>query len=128
MSEQTLDFETLLAQMNQAGHFTAAVLASDDGLPVASAPTPSPYDSDTIAAMVTMVKDFIKQTQTRLGLADVDEVAIFVNDRSRLICRYFDAGAHPLVLTVLAPPHVSYRRVMSRAIKEIRKVWSTEPA
>jgi len=128
MSEQTSDFESILAQMNQAGHFTAAVLASDDGLPVASAPTPAPYDTDTIAAMVTMVKDFIKQTQTRLGLAEVDEVAIFVNDKSRLICRYFDAGAHPLVLTVLAPPQISYRRVMSRAIKEIRHAWNAASA
>lgn len=128
MNEQTLDFESILVQMNQTGHFTAAVLASDDGLPIASAPTPSPYDSDTIAAMVTMVKDFIKQTQTRLGLADVDEVAIFVNDKSRLICRYFDAGAHPFVLTVLAPPQISYRRVMSRAVREIKKSWKDSSA
>lgn len=125
MKAQTspIDFEQILAQMNQDGNFTAAVLASNDGLPVAAAPSPSPYDSDTVAAMVTLVKDFISQTQTRLGLAQVDEVAIHVNDKSRLICRYFDADEHPLVLTVLAPPQQSYRRLMSRAVHEIQKSW-----
>jgi len=124
MNEPTLDFENILVQMNHTGNFTAAVLASDDGLVVAAAPTPSPYDTDTIAAMVTMVKDFIKQTQTRLGLADVDEVAIFVNDKSRLICRYFGVDKHQFVLTVLAPPQTSYRRMMSRAVHQIRALWN----
>lgn len=122
MSEP-INFEEILAQMNQQGNFAAAVLASDDGLPVAAAPSPSPYDADTVAAMVTLVKDFISQTQTRLGLARVDEVTIFINDKSRLICRYFDADKHPFVLTVLAPPQQSYRRLMTHAVHEIKKSW-----
>ncbi|MCI0474742.1 MAG: roadblock/LC7 domain-containing protein [Anaerolineales bacterium] len=118
-----LEFGEILQRMNKEGFFVASVLASEDGLPIASAPTPSPYDADTIAAMVALVKDFIKQTQTRLGLAEVDEVSIFVNDRSRLICRYFDAGAQPFVLTILAPPNQSYRRVASRAVHHIQTAW-----
>ncbi|MBM3127746.1 MAG: hypothetical protein FJ009_03825 [Chloroflexi bacterium] len=117
------EFGDILQRMNKDGFFVASVLASEDGLPIASAPTPSTYDADTIAAMVALVKDFIKQTQTRLGLADVDEVSIFVNDRSRLICRYFNAGTQPFVLTVLAPPNQSYRRVTTRAVHEIQAAW-----
>jgi predicted regulator of Ras-like GTPase activity (Roadblock/LC7/MglB family) len=118
-------FEEILHQMNKEGFFVASVLASEDGLPIAAAPTPSPYDADTIAAMVTLVKDFIQQAQTRIGLAEVDEVSVFVNDRSRLICRYFNAGAQPFVLTVLTPPNQSYRRVVTRAVHEIQAAWNS---
>ncbi len=117
------EFETILARLNREGQFTASVLASDDGLPVASAPAPSPYDADTVAAMVALVKGFVKDTQTQLGLAEVDEVSIVVGDRSRLICRYFSLGDRPFVLATIAPPGQSYRRLTSRAIRDIHQAW-----
>jgi predicted regulator of Ras-like GTPase activity (Roadblock/LC7/MglB family) len=123
--DEQISFEQILVQMNEEGQFTAAILASDDGLLVAAAPTPSPYDAETVAAMVALVKDFIKQTQTRIGLAEVDEVSIVVGDRSRLICRYFNAGTHPLVLAILAPPNHSYRRLTTRAARDIQAAWQT---
>jgi predicted regulator of Ras-like GTPase activity (Roadblock/LC7/MglB family) len=113
-------FEKILDDMNQQGGFSSTVLAGDDGLPIAAAPQPSPYDADTIAAMVTMVKGFIKDTQTRLKLAEVDEVAIMVGDRSRLVCRYFAAGDRAFVLTTITQPQQSYRRLMTHAIREIQ--------
>jgi predicted regulator of Ras-like GTPase activity (Roadblock/LC7/MglB family) len=118
-------FEKILQEMNKEGAFTASVLASEDGLPVAAAPTPSPYDAETIAAMVTLVKDFITQAQARIGLAEVDEVSITVGDRSRLVCRYFTAGTQPFVLTVLTPPQQSYRRLTTRAVREICLLWNS---
>ena len=117
-------FEKILIQMNADGRFVASVLTSQDGLPVASAPTPSPYDADTVAAMVAMIRDFILQTQTRLDLADVNEVSMVVGDRSRLICRYFVVNQQPFVLAVLAPPHTTYRRLTSRAVREIQNAWA----
>ncbi len=124
-------FEGILAQMNAEGEFTSTVLASEEGLPIAAAPFPPPYDVETTAAMVAMVKEFILQTQARLGLARVDEVSIVVGDRSRLICRYFTMGSQLFVLTVIAPPNHSYRRLTSRAIHELQQVWNeveTAPA
>lgn len=122
---QQLSFDEILKQMNTAGHFSASVLASQDGLAIASAPMPSPYDADTMAAMVSMVKDFILQTQTRLGLAEVDEVSMVVGDRSRLVCRYFTAdGEQPFVLAVVTPPNATYRRVTTRAVREIQAAWA----
>lgn len=118
-------FETILQDINAEGEFVASVLASEDGLPIASAPTPAPYDAETIAAMVTLVKDFITQAQTRIGLAEVDEVSIIVGDRSRLVCRYFTAGSQSFVLTVLAPPNQSYRRLTTRAVREIQAQWNS---
>jgi len=124
-STEQSSFEQILTQMNTEGRFNASVLASQDGLAVASAPTPSPYDADTVAAMVAMVKDFILQTQTRLGMAEVDEVSMVVGDRSRLVCRYFTAaGEQPFVLAVLTPPNATYRRVTTRAVREIQAAWA----
>lgn len=117
-------FEEILTRLNREGHFTASVLASEDGLPIAVAPSPSPYDGDTVAAMVALVKDFVQQTQTRLGLAEVDEVSIVVADRSRLVCRYFKMEGRPLVLALVAPPHLSYRRLTNRATREIIAAWT----
>lgn len=114
------NFEKILQEMNAQGGFSSSVLASDDGLPIAAAPQPSPYDADTIAAMVVMVKGFIKDAQTRLKLAEVDEVAIMVGDRSRLVCRYFAADDRAFVLTTITQPHSSYRRLMTQAIREMR--------
>jgi predicted regulator of Ras-like GTPase activity (Roadblock/LC7/MglB family) len=113
-------FEKILEDMNKQGSFSATVLAGDDGLPIAADPQPSPYDADTIAAMVTMVRSFIKDTQTRLKLAEVDEVAIMVGDRSRLVCRYFTAADRVFVLTTITQPHQTYRRLMTQAIHAIK--------
>ncbi len=124
-STEPLSFDQILDQMNSDGHFNASVLASQDGLAVASAPTPSPYDADTVAAMVALVKDFIVQTQTRLGMADVDEVSMVVGDKSRLVCRYFNTSdKQPLVLAVLTPPNATYRRLTTHAVRKIQTAWS----
>ncbi len=123
MDNHQSTFEEILTRLNTEGQFTASVLASDDGLPVAAAPAPSPYDADTVAAMVTLVKGFVKDTQTQLGLAEVDEVSIVVGDRSRLICRYFDAAGKPFVLATVTPPGQSYRRLTTKAIREITGAW-----
>lgn len=123
LSPEYSAFEKILMRLNNDGKFTASVLASQDGLPIASAPTPSPYDAEIMAAMVAMVKDFILQTQERLGLAEVDEVSMVVGDRSRLVCRYFVADQQPFVLAVFAPPNVAYRRLTTHAVREIQAAW-----
>ncbi len=117
------EFEAILQDLNNAGSFTASIIASHEGLPVAVAPTPPLHDPDTIAAMVTMVKEFIEQTQMRLRLAEVDEVSIVVRDRSRVVCRYFDLEGQSFVLVVFTGPNANYRRLTNHAVKEIQRSW-----
>ncbi len=112
-------FEEILQRVNEEGGFAASVLASDDGFPVAVAPAHPPYDADTLAAMVTLVKSFVRETETRLGLAKVDEMSWVVEDRSRLVCRYFSARNKSFVLTTLTSPGTSYRRLTTKAIRQI---------
>ncbi len=117
-------FDKILAQMNVEGEFTSSVLVSEDGLPVAEAPVASAYDGKTVAAMMTLGREFVLQTRHHLGLNEVDEVSIVVNDRSRLVCRYFAINDKPFVLVIMAPPGQTYRRLSTRAIQAIIAAWN----
>ncbi len=121
------EFEAILQSMNKAGPFVASIIASHEGLPVAVAPASPTHDPDTLAAMVTMVKEFIQQTRERLSMADLDEVSIVVLDHSRIVCRYFDLDGQSFVLAVIAGPNVSYRRITSHAVREIQRTWQKSP-
>ncbi len=112
-------FEEILSSINAEGEFAASVLASDEGLPIAVAPNHPPYDADTIAAMVALVKSSVREAQTRLGLADVDEISLVVGNRSRLVCRCFRALNKSFVLATFTSPGASYRRLTTKAMHQI---------
>jgi predicted regulator of Ras-like GTPase activity (Roadblock/LC7/MglB family) len=113
----------ILGEMNEEGHFKASVLTSADGLPLSS--VSSPFDSETIAATVALVKNTIQQAREQIGLDEVDEVSIVQGDKMRLVCRYFVAGDEQLVLAVIAPPYQTYRRLTNRAIARIKRFWKS---
>lgn len=113
----------ILGVMNEAGHFKASVLVSTEGLPLSS--VSSPFDTESIAAMVAMVENTIQQAREQIGLDELDEVSLVQGDKMRLICRYFVAGDEALILAVIAPPYQAYRRLTNRAIKQIKGGWST---
>ena len=118
-------FAQILYEMNEAGRFKASVLVSAEGLPLSSAS--SPFDTDTIAAMVALVKGTIEQARESIGLDEVDEVSIVQGDKMRLVCRWFVVGNEELILSVIAPPHQTYRRLTNRAISRIRRAWRGLP-
>lgn len=111
----------ILEEMNEQGRFQTSVLVSADGLPLAS--VTSHFEADTTAAMVALVKNVARRAQTNIGLQQVDEVSIVDSNRMRLICRPFTLGDEELVLTVVALPDRTYRRLTNRAIREIRRCW-----
>lgn len=115
-------FEEVLEQMTRNGEFTAAVLASDEGLPLAS--VPSPYDSDAAAAMVALLQSVSREARVQLSMAEVDELTISDRDRIRLVCRYVEANGEVLILAAMVPPNVYYRRVTNRAIRRIKHLLS----
>lgn len=114
-------FEEVLHRMNEAGGFEASVLASGDGLPIAN--VPSDYDFQTIAAMVAVLASVAGETQSRVGLGQLDEVSVLADDRIRLVCRYFTTSGEEFVLGVVVPRNGYYRRATNNAIREIRRAW-----
>jgi len=115
-----LSFVDILREMNQDGGFTKSVLASSEGLPIASFPV-NP-DSELASAMVALLQQVSVETQGHLGLAPVDEVTIRTENRANLVCRTIITGDDWLSLCVLVPANQSYRRVSNRAVRRIREV------
>lgn len=111
----------ILEEMNAQGHFQASVLASGDGLTLAT--VASDFEAETVAAMVALLKNVANRAQTSIGLRQVDEVSIVDSNKVRLICRPFMAGEEELVLAVVALPDRSYRRLTNHAICAIRRSW-----
>lgn len=120
---QEITFTKILRDMNEAGNFKASFLVDAQGLPVAS--VTSGYDTDTASAMAALVRNVIEQVQTRINLAEADEVTVRDNDKMRLVSRYFTVGDETLILVVVAPPDQSYRRLTNRAIKALLTAWAS---
>ena len=114
-------FEKILQEMNRAGDFKAALLSTTEGLSLASAP--AGYEDEMAAATVALLNKVARQAHQQLSLAQVDELSLVGDDRTRLTCRYFSVANQDLVLTVLTPPDCYYRRLTNQAIREIRQCW-----
>lgn len=108
----------VLCALCEAGQFQAVVLASTDGLPIATAPVG--YDSDLAAALVAVLRKVSGEAQSQLGLAEIDEVTVRSHDRVFLVCRRLDVGFEELILAAIVPPGRRYRRVTNQAIKQIK--------
>ena len=93
-SRQTA-LQRTLREMIQEGHFRAAVLASIDGLPLA-----------TVGRSAD--KELMAGTQGNC-----------------FVSRYFNVGDDPLLLAVKIPPGRPHRRLTNKAIREIQRVWET---
>jgi predicted regulator of Ras-like GTPase activity (Roadblock/LC7/MglB family) len=110
-SKQEL-FEEILNRMNEKGNFDAAVLSMRDGLPLASSPTH--YEDDIAAVMVTLLNDAAQKINQELNLSQMDEISIVGDDRTRLVCRYFSVDSSDFLLTVMTPPDRAYRRLTNQ--------------
>ncbi len=114
-------FDEALQNMIDRGQLEGAVLASSDGLPIAT--VPSAYDAETAAAMVALLQSVSNEAHDQLGMSGVDEVTVVGRDRRRLVCRYLQIDGEELILALMVPANRYYRRISNRAIKEIKAVW-----
>jgi len=113
----------ILAEMNQAGSFSIAIITDQNGFPVASAAAPG-EDPDTQSAVVALVQKTAVQAHHQLGMAQADEISLFDASGQRLICRPFAANGYDMILAVRIPnKKQSYRRLTNQAIREIKKSW-----
>jgi predicted regulator of Ras-like GTPase activity (Roadblock/LC7/MglB family) len=117
-----LPFEETLERINREGKFEASVLATHDGLPIATAP--SDYDTEITAAMVALLRSVAQQTQDQVGMAALDEVSVRASDHIRLVCRSFRVDGEDFILAVVVPAQQRYyRQLTNRAIRELRTAW-----
>lgn len=116
-SVQPVTLDDFLLTLHQQGQFEIAVLASGEGLPIAT--VPANFDMDRAAAMMAMLKRVSKEARDQFPLAEIDEFTILDSNRMRLVCRYIKAGGEEMILAIIAPPDQSYRRMTNHAIKQI---------
>lgn len=121
-SPEPTSLDDILYAMREAGGVRAAVLASMDGLLIASAS--NEYDSDTMAAIVALLQKVGVEMQQQLGLPEIDEVTVRTLDHTRLACRRIHIGEETLILVAIAPPGQPYRRATNHAIFQIRQLLS----
>ena len=114
----SLSFVEILNDMNQEGGFSRSVLASSEGLPIASAPV-NP-DSELASAMVAMLQQAASETRNQFQLPPIDEFTIRTENKLHLICRTIKIDSDTMILGVIVPPGQLYRRVTNRAINRIR--------
>ena len=110
----------ILEDMNLEGGFSRSVLASSEGLPIASAPM-NP-DHDLASAMIAMLQQVSVETQDYLDLAPVDEVTIRTAESVHLVCRTIRSGEDWICLCALVPPGKVYRRATNRAVRRIKEM------
>lgn len=113
-----LSFVDILKEMNTKGGFIRSVLATSEGLPIASAPVNS--DSELDSAMVALLQQVAAETRNQLGLPPIDELTIRTENKLHLICRTIKTGSDLMILGVIVPPGQLYRRVTNKAINRIR--------
>ena len=114
-----LTFVEILNDMNQEGGFSRSVLATSEGLPIASAPV-NP-DSELVSAMVAMLQQAASETRNQFQLPPIDEFTIRAENKLHLICRMIKIDSDMMILGVVVPPGQLYRRVTNKAITRIRE-------
>ncbi len=114
-----LTFVEILNDMNQEGGFSRSVLATSEGLPIASAPV-NP-DSELASAMVAMLQQAASETRNQFQLPPIDEFTIRAENKLHLICRMIKIDSDMMILGVVVPPGQLYRRVTNKAITRIRE-------
>lgn len=113
-------FSEILDEMNQEGGFNRSVLATSEGLPIASSPMQP--DHELASAMIAMLQQVGAETQDHLNLAAVDEVTIRTEDRMHLVCRRIQSGSDWICLCALVPAGCYYRRATNRAVRRISEI------
>jgi predicted regulator of Ras-like GTPase activity (Roadblock/LC7/MglB family) len=119
---QPTSLKEILYEMNADKRFEVVILASQDGLLIAT--EPANYDNQVTAATVALLRKVSSETREQLGMAALDEVTIRSSDRVRLVCRYLTVGEQGLILVALVPPDRYYRRATNRAISQIKRLLS----
>ena len=113
-----------LAQLNLEGGFTTSVLTNSDGLALAVASSSRGRFAEILAAVAPLVQRMVQRSNERAGLASAREVVVDNDDRSRLVCRFFNAGEEMLILACIVPEQLVHRRAMNRAVAALQILWT----
>ncbi len=111
--------QAALRELTANEAISLAVLASDDGLLVATVP------ETELASVAAAVGASLHQLADRLPeKRPVDEVSIVFDDQQRLVCRALPCERADMLLCLVVQPRRAYRRLTNRAMREICATWA----
>jgi len=108
------EIEAVLNTLLQFDGFICAVVASKEGLPFAMAGS---TDTTLLAAVAATIKDTANRVQQ-----SPSEVSIRNDKGEQTIIRYFKVDDERLLLSVNIVVGRAYRRLTSRAIRQIQQI------
>ncbi|MCG3157594.1 MAG: hypothetical protein DKINENOH_04230 [bacterium] len=104
--------EQKMASIVTLGNYEAALLFSEEGLPIAQAISPAgpATDADRIAEMAITLQEVSRMAATLGGISRLREVAIEGDNHRRIVFRFFRAFEQSVVLAVVVPPAKAYKQ------------------
>lgn len=108
----------LLCAANQTGGLPMSLVCTDQGLLIAGAGDPSPWDD--LAALASIFDDVVARARQNLGMLAVDELAVRDDALGRFVIRPLHLLAEPrMFLVVQVPPSTPWRRTTNRLCVEL---------
>ncbi|MHA1506492.1 MAG: roadblock/LC7 domain-containing protein [Candidatus Asgardarchaeia archaeon] len=115
--------QTLLERGVEDGPFDVLVMASSDGLLVASAKR-SDTDENVVAALGTLISSTIKQLRDEMGLGGIKK-AIVQSDRGNIVFLDITTSDEDFVLVGIVPKGIRYfKKRINEIARNIKKILS----
>ncbi|MDZ7268878.1 MAG: roadblock/LC7 domain-containing protein [candidate division KSB1 bacterium] len=104
--------EQKMASIVTLGNYEAALLFSEEGLPIAQAISHAgpETNADRIAEMAITLQEVSRMAATVGGISRLREVAIEGDNHRRIVFRFFRAFEQAVVLAVVVPPGKPYKQ------------------
>lgn len=116
-SSRQASIEQILNNLVAQGGFSCAMIASRDGLLLATA---GQAETELIAAVAAAMKDLAERSHR--GLTEITTRDDLGN---RIVSRYFKVGDDLLLLAIKMSAQCAYRQLTTQAIRQIKQVWIT---
>lgn len=114
--------ENHMREIVQLGHYEAAHLFSDEGLPLAEVSDTHPVERDRLIELSLMFQEVRRMADVMGGISSLKEIILEGYNHKKIIFRFFRAFNQSVVLAVVVPPRKSYRGHTNKLVKTIEAV------
>ncbi len=112
--------ENTLYTMCQRGGFQGAVLADDNGLPLAV--YNSPVEDEAIAAFTTVLGDALEIAGKLLKQHDANNISMDINYTEKAVLRRFMISESPYFIMTICPQEVDERAEVELSIDQVTSI------
>ena len=115
--------ETLISMCGRGG-FSGAVLADNNGLPLAI--YNSPVEEDVLAAFTSILGKSLTESTRLLNQPNANNISMDIDYINKLVLRKFLVDGTPYFLMIISPQHVDERAELELSINYITAILKQE--